>query len=102
MGHRRVVDVDEAVLAEVPEVRPCKGLSQVGDNLVGYPEPMSDVLYEFRGLVRRDCGDGSDLNPLGEFIHRHQDVLVDTRGYLEGSYRVEVPYGKGPGWWDCP
>jgi hypothetical protein len=50
MGHRGIVDADEAILAEVLEVQPCKGHSQVGDNPVGYPEPMSDVLYELRGL----------------------------------------------------
>jgi hypothetical protein len=86
MGHRRVVDVDEAVLAKVPEVRPCKGLSQIGDDPIGYPEPVGDVLYELRGLIRRDRSNGADLNPLGEFIHRHQDVLVPARGHLEGSY----------------
>jgi hypothetical protein len=41
MGHRGVVDVDEAVLAEV---RPCKGLSQVGDNPVGYPDVFGEFL----------------------------------------------------------
>jgi hypothetical protein len=50
MGHRGVVDVDEAVLAEVPEVRPYKSLPQVSDDPVGYPEPMGDVLYELRNL----------------------------------------------------
>jgi hypothetical protein len=50
MGHQRVLDVDEVVLAEVLEIRPSEGLSQVGDNPVGYPEPMGDVLYEVCGL----------------------------------------------------
>jgi hypothetical protein len=55
MGHRRVVDVNEAVLTKVPEVRPYKGLSQVGDNPVGYLEPVGDVLYELRSLYVQ-CG----------------------------------------------
>jgi hypothetical protein len=46
-GNRGVVDVDEAVLAEVPA---CKSLPQVSDDPVGYPEPMGDVLYELRNL----------------------------------------------------
>jgi hypothetical protein len=29
-------------------------------------------------------------------------VLVPARGRLEGSYRVEAPYGKGPRRWNCP
>jgi hypothetical protein len=65
-GPRRVVDVDGIVLAEVPEVRPHKGLSQVGDNPVGHSEPMGDVFNELRGLFRRDRGDDADLNPLGD------------------------------------
>jgi hypothetical protein len=36
VGHRGVVDVDEAVLAKIPEVRLCKGLAQVGDDPVRY------------------------------------------------------------------
>jgi hypothetical protein len=86
----------------VVEVRPCKSLSQVGDNPVGYPEPMGDVLYELSGIFRRDRTDGADLDSLGEFVHHHQDVLVPARGRFEGSYRVEDPYGEGPGQWNCP
>jgi hypothetical protein len=50
MGHRGVVDVDEAVLAKIPEVRPCKGLAQVSDDPVVYLKPMGDVLNELHGL----------------------------------------------------
>jgi hypothetical protein len=50
VGHQRVVDVDGALLAKIPKVQPCKGLSKVGDNPVGYPEPVGDALDEFRGL----------------------------------------------------
>jgi hypothetical protein len=71
ISHRGVVDVDEADLAEVPEVRPYKGLSQVGDDPVTYPEPMGNVLDELRGLFRRDCSDGADLDPLGKYVHRN-------------------------------
>jgi hypothetical protein len=51
VGHRGVVDVDEAVLAEVPEVRPYKSLPQVSDDPVGYPEPMGYVFYEAAWLL---------------------------------------------------
>jgi hypothetical protein len=86
MGHRGVVDVDEVVLAKVPEVRPCKGLPHVGDNHVGYLEPVGDVFNELRSLFRRDYCNDADLNPLGEFVYCHQDVLIAARGYLEGSH----------------
>jgi hypothetical protein len=29
-------------------------------------------------------------------------VLVAARGYLEWFHQVKAPYGKGPGWWNCP
>jgi hypothetical protein len=102
MGHQGVVDIDEAVIAKVPEVRLRKGLPQVGDNPVGYPELVGDVFDELRSLFRRDCGDGADLNLLGEFFYCHQDVVIATRGHLEGSHRVKAPYGKGLGRWNCP
>jgi hypothetical protein len=44
VGHQRIVEVNEAVLAEIPEVRPCEGLSNVGDDPIGYAEPVGDVL----------------------------------------------------------
>jgi hypothetical protein len=43
-----------------------------------------------------------DLDPLGDFVHHHQDVLVAARCRLEWSHRVKAPNGKGPRWWNCP
>jgi hypothetical protein len=102
VGYRGVVDVDEVVLTKILEVRPCKGLTQVGDDPVRYPELIGDVLDELCGLFRHDCGDGVELNPLGEFVHHHQDVLVASRGRLEWSHHVKAPYGKGSEWWNYP
>jgi hypothetical protein len=47
---------------------------------------MGDVLDELRGLLQRDRSDGADLDPLGEFVHRHHDVLVAARSHLEWSH----------------
>jgi hypothetical protein len=44
---------------------------------------MGDVLDELRGLLQRNRSDGTDLDPLGEFVHRHRDVLVAARSHLE-------------------
>jgi hypothetical protein len=63
---------------------------------------MGDVLDELRGLFRRDQSDGADLDPLGEFVHRHQNVIVAARSRLEWSHRIKAPNDKGPGWWNCP
>jgi hypothetical protein len=51
-----------------------ESLPQVGDDPVGHPELMSDVFYEFRGLLRRDLSDGADFDPLGQLVPCHQDL----------------------------
>jgi hypothetical protein len=56
---------------------------------------MGDVLDELRGLFRRDRSDGADLDPLGEFVHRHQDVLVAAKSHLEWSHRIKAQMAKG-------
>jgi hypothetical protein len=79
--------------------------TKLGPQLRLLPVPnfgVNNVLNERRGLFLHDRSDGADLNTLGEFVHRHQDVLVAARSRLEWSHRVKAPNGKGPGWWNCP
>jgi hypothetical protein len=47
---------------------------------------MSDLFDELGRLFRRDTRYGSDLDPLGELVHRHEDVLVATKGGSEWPY----------------
>jgi hypothetical protein len=63
---------------------------------------VGDVFHEFCRFLRRDSGDGSDLDPFGELVHCHQDVLVVTRGRSERSHRLQALYSEGPGRRDCP
>jgi hypothetical protein len=48
-----------------------------------------------------DHSNDTDLDPLGEFVHRHHVVLVAARSRLEWSHRVKAPNGEGPGRWNC-
>jgi hypothetical protein len=84
MGHRGVVDVDEAVLKKSQKSDSVKALPRSVTILLGTPNRwvMSSMNYFFR----RDCGDCADLDRLGEFVHRHQDVLVTAKSHLEWSH----------------
>ena len=39
---------------------------------------------------RADVGDGLHLYPLGEFVHRYEQVSEAARGLFEGSEHVEA------------
>jgi hypothetical protein len=56
---------------------------------------MGDVLDDLRGLFRRDCVDDADLDPLGELVHRHQDVLVAVMVVLNGPTESRPHIAKG-------
>jgi hypothetical protein len=95
MGHRRVVDVDEAVLAKVPEVRPCKGLFQVGDNPVGYPNwwVMSSMnfaaSFDVTVLTARTSIHLVDLSPTTKMC------LYPPGGVLKGPIESRPHMAKG-------
>ena len=40
---------------------------------------------------RANVGDGLRLYPLGEFVHRYEQVIEAARGLFEGSDHVEAP-----------
>jgi len=50
----------------------------VGDDEVGNPEPVDDVGEEKDGLLGADVGDGSSLDPFGEFVNGHQQMGVPS------------------------
>jgi hypothetical protein len=96
VGDRRVVDINHAVLAKIPEGRSCEGRPEVGDDYVWHTEAMCYLLAEFCRFLRRDVGNRSDFNPLGEFVDSHNDVLVAAWSGSEWPYGVKVPHGEGP------
>jgi hypothetical protein len=67
VGVRGIVNVDEVVLAEVPEDRASESCAQVCDDPIGHTEAVFDVSDEFDYFFRRYFCNRSDLNPLSEF-----------------------------------
>jgi hypothetical protein len=96
VGDRGVVDVDEVILAGVPEDRASEGCTQIGDDPIGHTEVMFYVSDEFNCFFRRYFRNRSDFNPLGEFVYSNQDMFVAARGSTKRSYNIETPHSEGP------
>jgi hypothetical protein len=56
---------------------------------------MFNVSNEFDCFFRRYFRNGSDFNPLGEFVYGDQDMFVAARSGTKRSYSVETPHSKG-------
>jgi len=63
-----IVQVQELLADELSVV--------VSDDDIGNPKPMDDVGEEKDGLPGADVGDGSSLDPFGEFVDGYQQVGV--------------------------
>jgi hypothetical protein len=61
-----------------------------------HTEAVFDISDEFNYFLRCYFCNGSDFNPLGEFVYGNQDMFVATRSGTERSYRVEAPHSEGP------
>jgi hypothetical protein len=69
VGERGIVDVDEVILAEVPEDRASESCAYVCDDPIGHTEAVFDVSDEFDYFFRCYFLNRSDLNPLCEFVY---------------------------------
>jgi hypothetical protein len=58
---------------------------------------MDDIGEECHRLLGPDTGQGSDLDPLGEFVDGNQQVQEAPGCLLQGTDKVQTPYGKRPG-----
>ena len=56
----------------------------VGDDAAGHPEAVDDVEEEFNHIFRADLGDWFRLNPLEEFVHCHEEVVIASGRFLKG------------------
>jgi hypothetical protein len=63
----------------------------------GTPEAMDDVGEERHRLLGPDVVQGSDLDPLGEFVDGDQQVRVAPGCLLQRADEVQTPHSKGPG-----
>ena len=97
MSHGGPVHPDVVILAEVQEFSAGELGAVVGDDGVRDPEAMDDVGEERHRLLGPDAGQGSDLDPLGEFVDGDQQVRVAPGRLLQGTDEVQTPYSKGPG-----
>ena len=58
---------------------------------------MDDVGEERHRLLGPDAVQGSDLDPLGEFVDGNQQVRVAPECLLQGTDEVQTPHSKRPG-----
>jgi len=68
--------MDVMPIAEDQELFASELSAVVGDDDVGDPKPVDDVSEEKDGLLEMDVGDGSSLDPFGEFVDGHQQMGV--------------------------
>jgi len=54
----------------------------VGDDEVGYPDPVDNVSEEKDGLLGADVCDGSSLDQFGEFVDGYQQMGISSWSFL--------------------
>ena len=88
---RGPINPDAVSVIEVQELLPGEVCSVVDDDAVWNTKPIDDVEEELDRLFRVDIGDGLRLYPLGEFVHRYEQVSEAAWGLFMGSDHVEAP-----------
>jgi len=78
-------------VAEVEELFSSELRAIVGDDVVGYPEPVDYVGEEEDSMLGADVCDGSSLDPFGELVDGNQQMGVSARYPLERTQEVEGP-----------
>ena len=79
MSERRPIDSDPVSFCELLKELTGKVRSVVGNDRVGYAKPIHDVEEEFDYLLQIDGRDRSGLYPLGELVHRDEQVGEPAR-----------------------
>ena len=74
--------MDVMLVAEVQELFAGELRAVVGDNDVGYSEPVDNVGEEKDGLLGADVCDGSSHDPFGEFVDGYQQMGVSSCSFL--------------------
>jgi hypothetical protein len=97
MSYGGPVHPDVVILAKIQEFFAGELGAVVGDDGVWDPEAMDDVGEERHRLLGPDAVQGSDLDPLGEFVDGDQQVRVAPGRFLQGTDEVQTPHSKGPG-----
>ena len=87
VGYCRLVHTDVMPVTEVQELFAGELGAVVGDDDVGYPEPVVNVGEENVGLLGADVCDASSLNPFGEFVDGHQQMGISPVAFCRGPTR---------------
>jgi hypothetical protein len=88
VSHGGSVHLDVVILAEVQELSAGELGAFVGDDGVRDPKAMDDVGEECHRLFGPDAVQGSDFDPLGEFVDGDQQVRVAPERLLQGTDEV--------------
>jgi hypothetical protein len=80
--------LQDHVIVEVHEFLPRELGPVVGDDAVRDPEAVDDVEEELHRIVRAGLGDQLYLDPLGELVHRYEEVVIALGCFPEGSDHV--------------
>jgi hypothetical protein len=84
VGYICVIDADTAVLCPTFEFYSSERRAQIHDDSVRYAEMMHDVLDELDGLGYAILDEWFILDPFGELVNGHKNVLETTLGFLRG------------------
>jgi hypothetical protein len=88
MSHSQQIHMNVMVAAEDEEVFPGELDAVICDDGVGDPKAMDDDREECYCLLRSDVGEGSDLDPFGEFIDDDHQVRKAPGCLLEMTDKV--------------
>jgi hypothetical protein len=89
------------VVTKAEEFLPRELSVVVGDDCVGYAEPIDDVDEERDHLLIADVDDGSSLDPFRELVDRYEKVGEASGRLSERTHDAEVPDREGPRDGDC-
>ena len=82
-------------IAEVQELFAGELGAVVGDDDIGDPKPMDDVGEEKDGLLGADVGDGSSLDPFGELVNGHRQMVNPPFAFCRGPTKSSPHTAKG-------
>ena len=79
VGYGSPVHPNVVIVTKTEKFLPSKLSAIVSDDAIRDAEAMDNVKEERDGLVRLDVSDRLGLYPLGEFVHRNEQVTESTR-----------------------
>jgi hypothetical protein len=94
--HHLPVHLDVLRVTKVKKLSSSKLGTIISDNVVRNPEPTDDILDELCCYLKLEVGDGSDLNPLGEFVNGCQELIKPPRALRNLPYHANALDYKWP------